>query len=48
LVVSHGLRVRGWKLETPDEVMPKSGMVVLEKMIAPASRSRAGAGESYV
>ena len=26
--------------------MPKSGIVVLEKMIAPASRSRAGGGAS--
>src|SRR4029077_3737232 len=45
-VRSHGLRVSGWKLDTPDEVMPRSGIVVFEKMIAPASRNRAGTGES--
>src|SRR3954464_6526460 len=46
LLRSHGLRVSGWKLDTPEEVMPQSGIVVFENMIAPASRNRAGAGAS--
>src|SRR5580692_7656569 len=43
---SQGLRVRGWKLERPDDSMPKSGIVVLEKIIAPTSRKRAAGGAS--
>src|SRR4029077_9683845 len=43
---SQGFLVRGWKLERPDESIPQSGMVVLEKITAPASRKRAAGGES--
>lgn len=45
-VVSQGLRDRWWKVETPDESMPYSGIVVLLKMTAPAARRRAAAGAS--
>jgi hypothetical protein len=42
----HGLRVVAFRLETPDDSIPKSGMVVLAKMMAPASLRRAAAGAS--
>ena len=43
---SHGLRARAWKLDSPDDSMPRSGIVVLASRIAPASRSRAAGGAS--
>src|SRR4029078_9235714 len=46
LVRSQGLRVSGWKLERPDDSRPNSGMVVFEKITAPASRRRAAGGAS--
>jgi hypothetical protein len=41
-----GFRVRWWNVETPDESIPYSGIVVLLKMTAPAARNRAAAGAS--
>src|SRR3954452_6336718 len=46
LLRSQGLRVRGWKLERPEESVPESGVVVLGKITAPASRNRAAGGAS--
>src|ERR1700730_18113678 len=43
---SHGLRASGWKLESPDDSMPESGMVVFAERVAPASRRRAAGGAS--
>jgi hypothetical protein len=34
------------RLETPEESMPKSGMVVLPRITQPASRTRAAGGAS--
>ncbi len=36
----------GCRLETPEDIIPKSGIVVLAKMTAPSSLSRAAAGAS--
>jgi len=44
--VFQGLRVMPWKLDSPEDNMPKSGTVVLARMIAPASRIRAAGGAS--
>ena len=42
----HGFDVNLWKLESPLESIPKSGIVVLARMIAPAWRTRADGGAS--
>src|SRR5476649_124079 len=42
----HGLRVTPWAVLTPAANMPKSGIVVLAKMMAPASLRLVAGGES--
>src|SRR5262245_36048635 len=44
--VFHGLRVTPWMLDSPEDSMPKSGMVVLPRITQPASRTRAAGGAS--
>src|SRR5207253_3666443 len=43
---SQGLRVKRWKVETPDDNIPYSAIVGVLKITAPAARSRAAAGAS--
>src|SRR5258708_5564070 len=45
-VVFHGLRVMPCMLDSPEDSMPKSGIVVLARITQPASRSRAAGGAS--
>jgi hypothetical protein len=44
--VFQGLRVMPWMLESPEDSMPKSGMVVLPRITQPPSRTRAAGGAS--
>src|SRR5438309_1566286 len=48
LLRSQGLRASLWKLESPEDNMPKSGMVVLARITPPCSRTRAAGGASAV
>src|SRR5258708_36953669 len=45
-VVFHGLRVMPCMLDSPEDSIPKSGIVVLPRITQPASRTRAAGGAS--